>query len=254
MYNIVKERSDIMSNVFYYDEDKMMLKAYEDARNTFKYFYRELTWDFKRVVSVLGNAIVKVTIQEDDIIEHMWINNIEFDGVIVSGILTNIPRELTKIKQGDHVEVKLSEIKDWMFVIENRAYGAFTVHVIRSNMRTLERIRHDNAWGLDFGDYNKPLVAYDQENDESVLIEHPIAISMKSQYDELIKTNINSINDKNTNGVTLLHNEATFGNKSMIEVLIKNGADLSIKNNQNKTAYDIAVDMGWNHLLDILEV
>lgn len=76
MYNIVKERSDIMSNVFYYDEDKMMLKAYEDARNTFKYFYRELTWDFKRVVSVLGNAIVKVTIQEDDIIEHMWINNI----------------------------------------------------------------------------------------------------------------------------------------------------------------------------------
>jgi uncharacterized protein YegJ (DUF2314 family) len=39
-----------------------------------------------------------------------------------------------------------------MFAITGKVYGAFTVHVLRSQMPPGERKAHDDAWGLDFGD------------------------------------------------------------------------------------------------------
>ncbi|MGG7074256.1 DUF2314 domain-containing protein [Campylobacter sp. 9BO] len=57
--------------------------------------------------------------------EHMWINDIDFDGEFITGTLVNEPSDLINIKNGDSViKVRIGEISDWMFACEGKAYGA----------------------------------------------------------------------------------------------------------------------------------
>jgi ankyrin repeat protein len=39
----------------------------------------------------------------------------------------------------------------------------------------------------------------------------------------------------------------------VVEVLLKNGADATIKDNDGKTPIDYAREMGYTHLLDVLK-
>ena len=49
-------------------------------------------------------------------------------------------------------------------------------------------------------------------------------------------------------GWTGLHEAALLGNEEIIMLLLKNGANKMIKKNDGKTAYDIALEKGYNHL------
>ncbi|CAD7287637.1 hypothetical protein LMG7974_00517 [Campylobacter majalis] len=40
---------------------------------------------------------------------------IDFDGEFITGTLVNEPNELTNIKNGDSIKVRIGEISDWMF-------------------------------------------------------------------------------------------------------------------------------------------
>lgn len=150
------------------DDDPEMERAYENARAAFRYFWREVLWDRRRIVPALGLTGVKAPFSDDGDarrsgggtgVEHMWLSNIDFDGLAVTGVLTNAPNWLTTIKQGDLLRVPLSRISDWMYVIGGEVFGAYTVNLLRSRMEPRERQEHDDAWGLDFGDPAKPRVA-----------------------------------------------------------------------------------------------
>ncbi|TGO03042.1 hypothetical protein PN36_13745 [Candidatus Thiomargarita nelsonii] len=56
--------------------DPEMLAASEKARKTFGYFWRELSWDYRRIVSALDVAFIKIAFSERDAkgVEHLWIN------------------------------------------------------------------------------------------------------------------------------------------------------------------------------------
>lgn len=41
-----------------------MIKAFTDAQNTFKYLWRELSWEYRRIVPALEVACVKVAFTE----------------------------------------------------------------------------------------------------------------------------------------------------------------------------------------------
>lgn len=41
-------------------ENKLMNRAFEQARSTFKYFWRELYWENRRIIPALDFAMVKV--------------------------------------------------------------------------------------------------------------------------------------------------------------------------------------------------
>ncbi|MES5955432.1 ankyrin repeat domain-containing protein [Bacillus fungorum] len=57
------------------------------------------------------------------------------------------------------------------------------------------------------------------------------------------------VNVIQSGGWTGLHEAALLGNEEIIVLLLKNGANKTIKKNDGKTAYDIALEKGHDHLL-----
>src|ERR1051325_11535225 len=89
------------------NSDPEMQQAYEKARATFRYFWREMAWERRRIVPALDLACVKAPFSDGSgakrdkdapDVEHMWISEIDFDGQYVSGVLLNAPNWLTTVK------------------------------------------------------------------------------------------------------------------------------------------------------------
>ncbi len=85
-------------NVFMFDAgDPAMIEAHKRAQETFKYFWRELSWEFRRIVPGLDLACVKIAFTDGDTQregpshEHMWVSDVLFDGKNITGTLINSP-------------------------------------------------------------------------------------------------------------------------------------------------------------------
>lgn len=236
-----------------------MIEAFTNAQNTFKYFWRELYWEYHRIVPALSVACVKVAFSQDidpgsePIVEHMWINNIMFDGEAIKGTLINTPNKLTNIENGDEVTIALNQISDWLFSNGKKTYGGFTIQAMRSEMNSKERKEHDKAWGLDFGDYNDILLVYEQKEHPEHLIEHHMSKHMKEKLADFIKQHPGEITAIDKAGCTLLHRETIAGNLTSVEVLLSFGADKTSKTKQGKTALDFAKQLKWDHIIPVLE-
>ncbi|MDR2869269.1 MAG: DUF2314 domain-containing protein [Deferribacteraceae bacterium] len=244
------------NKVHYFKESEQMREAYRKAQDTFKYFWRELYWERHRVIPALSMVAVKVLFTQEDKGEHMWIDDVDFDGFNITGVLMNVPEKLTNVAQGDTVNVELDEITDWLFSFGeydgNKVYGGFTVQVLRASMSEEERQQHDEAWGLDFGDPNKILLAHGQEEHPENLIEHPMSLNMRDKLREFLEANQNEINAKDEQGYTMLHREAVAGNRSCAEVLLEMGANKTATTKDGHTAFDLANELKWEHMLAVL--
>lgn len=248
------------SVVFYSkDDDAGMIEAFKKAQSTFKYFWRELSWEYRRIVPALQVACVKVAFQQtvegetDPVVEHMWINDINFDGEHVYGTLVNNPNNLTNVKNGDFVEIPLGQISDWLFACQGKTYGGFTIQHLRSGMDETERKSHDEAWGMNFGDYTNILLAYEQEEHPENLEEHPMCVNMGDSLSEFLDQNPAEITGQDEMGYAMIHREAIAGNKLSVEMLLKKGADRNAKTSSGKTALDFANEMGWEHVSAVLQ-
>ena len=246
------------NTIFFTQQDDIMLQASQKAQESFKYFVRELYWENLRIIRAHDIAMIKVPFQQhigeqpEPIIEHMWINNVFFNGETITGELVNTPHQLTNISVGDTVNKEISEIHDWIISIQGKTYGGFSVQAMRSDMNEVERKNHDHAWGLDFGDCHDILVVYGQKENPENLVEHPMSVNMAEEWRDFFKENPEQITVTNEKGLTLLHREAIAGNKTSIEVLLELGADKTVKTIQGKTALDYAKIMNWEHLIDLL--
>lgn len=235
-----------------------MQAAFQKAQASFKYFWRELSWEYRRIIPGLDLACVKIAFtqqfpdQQDPVVEHMWINEVEFDGDNVTGILINQPNELTNVNNGDPVSFPLEQISDWLFAIEGRTYGGFTIHTMRSQMETAEREEHDAAWGLEFGDFNDILIVNNQRENPENLVEHPMSRNMKEKLVEFLQQHPAELSNADEEGFTMLHREAIAGNLSSVEILLQQGADKNRKNNAGKTALDYAKQLDWQQLIPVL--
>lgn len=142
------------------DDDPEMEAASKKARETFRYFWRELFWERRRIIPGLSIAAVKAPFSDPPGhdaagrpgVEQMWINEVDFDGDTISGMLLNSPNWLTSVRQGYAARFRIDEISDWMYDQLGVVCGAYTVNLMRSRMKPQERWTHDDAWGLDFGD------------------------------------------------------------------------------------------------------
>jgi len=246
------------SPVIFVEQDKLMEEAGLKARQTFKYFWRELYWEGRRIIKGLDLAIVKFSFaqefegQEELVVEHMWVNNISFDGETVSGDLMNAPHQLSSVAVGDRVRRNLSETGDWMFVIQGKTYGGFTIQAMRSMMSAKEKKAHDSAWGLDFGDVNHVLLVNQQDEHPENLIEHPMCINMAEKVREFLQQYPDQITEVDEDGLTMLHREAIAGNKSNVQILLEAKADLNKTSKSGKTALAYAQMMEWEHLFEVL--
>jgi len=238
------------------NEEDYMQRAFEQARESFRYFWRELYWERHRVVPGLDFAMVKIcfldVVDGEEVGEHMWINDIDFDGETISGTLVNEPDAVQNVKNGDRVNAKIDEMSDWMFAVGGRAYGGFSVQAMRSRMQKGELKEHDKAWGLDFGDFNDILVVYEQKEHPENLAEHPMSENMREQFEQYVKEHPSIVTDADELGFTQLHHEALAGNLALINVLLANGADKNIRTKSGKRAIDFAENLGWKDIVKAL--
>ena len=238
------------------DEDYMQ-HAFRQARESFKYFWRELYWERRRIEPMLDYAMVKIcfldVINGEEVGEHMWVNDVEFDGETIYGTLVNEPDTVQNVKVGDQISAKFTDMSDWLFAIDGRAYGGFSVQAMRSRMQKDELAEHDAAWGLDFGDFKDILVVFEQKEHPENLIEHPMSKNMCGQVEQYIKAHPSMVADADELGFTQLHHEALAGNLTIVNLLLENGASKNARTKSGKTAAELAKQIGWSEIAKVLK-
>jgi uncharacterized protein YegJ (DUF2314 family) len=258
-------------------DDPAMIEASESARQSFKYFWRELSWENRRIVPGLDLTMVKLPFTDgprsdgNSEFEYMWIGEIDFDGETVSGKLLNAPNWLTSVKEGDEVQALFSQLSDWMMTSDGQAYGGFTVNRMRAQMSKSERKQHDEAWGLDFGDPNNTRVEIERdgkrkggflsglfggrpaEKPAEVFRDHPMCVNMLPKISEQLHTDPALVQSTDEAGWTLLHREALAGNLGVVKLLVEQGADVAAQNPAGRSAADLARAIGWTEIADYLD-
>lgn len=249
------------SKVFQADgSDPEMQRAYRTARDTFRYFWREVAWDRRRIIPALDLACVKAPFSDDKPdapVEHMWISDVDFDGRVIRGELMNSPNRVRSVRQGDAVEVRLKEISDWMYAIGGDVFGAFTVNLMRSRMGTRERRDHDAAWGLEFGDPADVRITPEPKDGGGATSaepgEHPMSRTMAQSLKEQLAKQPSLVTAADDQGWTLLHQEALAGSAPTVKVLLAAGADPDAVTDRGLTPADLARSLGWDTVVALLE-
>ena len=261
------------SRVFLADNsDPEMQRAYESARATFRYFWREVAWERRRIVPALEMACVKAPFSDGDqqahtpdtpSVEHMWLSEVDFDGLVVSGVLMNSPNWLKILKEGDPVRIPLGQTSDWMYVLSGNVFGAYTVNLLRFRMGRRERQEHDSAWGLNFGHPTKIRVTPEPGKGGGLLKswfgkrqadtgEHPMSENMAESLKDQLAKDPSLVSATDDRGRTLLHQEALARSAATVKVLLAAGADPNAVTNHGMTPLQLAKSLAWDNVVSIL--
>ncbi|EMC7871073.1 YegJ family protein [Acinetobacter baumannii] len=237
-----------------------MILAFENAIGTFKYFWRELYWESRRIVPALELAYVKCAfIQEnledknEPLIEYMWIDQVDFDGSTITGILLNEPYIIDNVQAGETVRLQFESIVDWMFLSNSTVHGAFTIQEYRKTLNASGHKEYDEAWGIDFGNPDEILLVYDQKNCPENLEEHPMCRSILEQFINIINTDPTIITEKDESGNQLLHREVIAGNYLFVQELLRLNVNKLVRNKQLMIPLDLAHKMGWSNIVNLLK-
>lgn len=262
------------SKVYLSEHDDEMQHAHQRARANFRYFWRELAWERRRIIPGLDLACVKAPFSDGEratpgedqpAVEHMWLNDIDFDGRVITGTLLNNPNWLKSVKTGDPATLRLDEISDWMYVQLGDVYGAYTVNLMRSRMNERERKEHDEAWGLNFGDPQTVRVVpepkpkggflkalFGKPRTETTIGEHPMSENMGPSLKEQLAKQPSAVREKDERGWTLLHHQALAGSAATVKVLLEAGADRNAVTNHGMTPLDLAKVLSWDNVVALL--
>jgi uncharacterized protein YegJ (DUF2314 family) len=268
-------------------DDSEMEQAAAKARQTFKYFWREMAWEQRRIVPGLDLATVKASFSDPPEIraqnprgldvEHMWLLDVEFDGRQIQGTLINTPLSLKSFREGDRVTITGKQLFDWMYVIAGHVYGGFTVDVMRSRMASGERKQHDKAWGFDFGEVGViPLVPPEYIGDPAskkkgflsffggskstpqdyakvAATEHPMSANMRESLDERLTKDPRMVQQTDDRGYSFLHQLSLAGSWDGVDICLKHGADPMAAAPNGMTPYALAKCLGWKRVMQRLQ-
>jgi uncharacterized protein YegJ (DUF2314 family) len=114
-------------------EDPEMAAAIKEAQRTFRRYRERLRRDARRVVPAVQDAGVKVFFpspSDPRAGEHMWVNEVVFDGRVMRGTLRNDPGWLRGLSEGDGVSFTVDRVSDWFFVVNGVVQGGFTIKIL----------------------------------------------------------------------------------------------------------------------------
>lgn len=267
-------------------DDNQMELAAQLARKTFRYFFREVAWEQRRIVPGLEVCAIKVefsdpeemrTHQEGELEkEFMWVMEVDFDGKQIHGTLQNDPHSLKSVKAGDRVKIPGKQLVDWLYVQLGQTYGGFTIDQMRSRMNKAERKAHDGAWGLEFGEPGFVKIVPDsylgethtkkkgmfsflgsekpkpQDYNLAAQFEHPMSVNMRDSLEDALRKNPSFRTATNDLGFNMLHQLALAGSYDGVDVCLKMGFDPKQAAPNGMTPYRLAKSLGWQRVMDRL--
>lgn len=240
-------------------DDPAMQEACAAAQRSFKFFWRELSWERRRIVPALDMAAIKLPFTDgprsdgNGEFEMMWVGEIDFDGITLTGTLLNSPNWLTSVKQGYSVSSHFAYLNDWMMTSRGKAYGGHTVNLMRSRMGAGERAAHDQAWRLDFGDPSETRVELKPTPSvPGAFSDHPMCVNMVPKYDAQIQSDPAIATAIDERGWTLLQRESLAGNLGMVKLLVRHGADIAARTPDGRDAATLAQGIGWDEIATFL--
>lgn len=129
-------------------QDQEMLAAMAEARRTLNEFDRRLA----NPTPKQSMAIIKGRFAEGDLVEHMWLGQIEVTPEGYRGVLGNEPYELTTVKAGQTLVLARADVSDWIVVDDGKLAGGYTMRVLRSRLPENERAAFDAQNGISIAD------------------------------------------------------------------------------------------------------
>jgi uncharacterized protein YegJ (DUF2314 family) len=107
------------------DDDDAVNAAMALARKSIPQLIEWLTDPTKKS----SDCSVKIRVEQGDVIEHIWMDYVTYDGVLFHGFLGNVPLDLEGMALGDHVTATADELSDWIIVDGDDLRGGFTTRV-----------------------------------------------------------------------------------------------------------------------------
>ena len=112
-----------------------MDKAMQQARQTLDRFFAA----YAAPASTQERFNLKVTLRSGNLVEYVWIDDVNVEDSAISGFLLNAPFYSTAHKQGDRVTAPLHEIVDWSFIDGGYLVGGYTLRVMFEEYPTDQR-------------------------------------------------------------------------------------------------------------------
>lgn len=117
------------------EANKAMDRAVETAQKTVKKFIAVL----RSPKASQSRFAVKKPFVEGDKVEHIWLNEVSFDGSLFHGKVDNEPVDIKGVRPGQEVTVSPNDISDWMYVQDERLVGGYTISAMCQNMSPAEK-------------------------------------------------------------------------------------------------------------------
>jgi hypothetical protein len=157
-----------------------------------------------------------------------------------------------------------------MMTSDGKAYGAYTVNLMRSRMTPRERKAHDQAWGLDFGDPHEIQTELRSRaegkrgllskllggkattgaatDSQGSFADHPMCLNMLPKYEAQLQEDPAIATQIDERGWTLLHSDSLAGNLGVVRLMVRYGADIDAKTPDGRDAATLAQNIGWDEI------
>lgn len=127
--NSKKKNNELI--VSYEEEEQGMQEAITLAQQSFPEFEAEVALESSRMFSEMEVCLIKYAFPAREgsgtKVEHLFLSDIYHNGVNIIGILASEPMYTDDIVEGDEVVVDRSRVTDWLYGIDGKTRGGFTL-------------------------------------------------------------------------------------------------------------------------------
>jgi uncharacterized protein YegJ (DUF2314 family) len=109
-----------------HSDDPEMAAAVDDARK----HWPEFVAAFNSRSNEEQVFSIKAPISDGVFTEFMWVSVTKIDQDFVFGTLGNEPVEVSGVKLGDEIRVSCTDVNDWLYVLDDKPVGGFSLKVI----------------------------------------------------------------------------------------------------------------------------
>jgi uncharacterized protein YegJ (DUF2314 family) len=142
----VSDRAKNDQVTYVQDGDPAMNRAFEKARATLDEFFALA----KSPRAGTEAYAIKVAVTDGKNTEYFWVNEFDFDGDEMSGVLNNEPENVRKYRLGERFTFKRADVVDWTYMepAARRMHGNYTACALLTHEDPAEAEEFRQQYGL----------------------------------------------------------------------------------------------------------